>query len=161
MLIRRARAEETAAVGELTLAAYVADGLLGPQDWYARQLQAADRRAAEAELYVATAAEDRTLLGTVTFCEPRSPWAELAVDGEAEFRMLAVARGRGVGAALAEHCIGRAVESGGRALVLSSHPDMHAAHRLYARLGFRRTPERDWQPGPTVTLWAYRLELTA
>ncbi|MFG7942814.1 hypothetical protein Q8723_13155, partial [Streptomyces cacaoi] len=23
---------------------------------------------------------------------------------------------------------------------------MHAAHRLYERLGFVRTPERDWQP---------------
>ena len=34
------------------------------------------------------------------------------------------------------------------------------AHRLYARLGFVRIPERDWSPFPGVDLWALRLPLT-
>jgi hypothetical protein len=34
------------------------------------------------------------------------------------------------------------------------------AQRLYARLGFRRTPELDWKPVPSVELLAYRLDLT-
>ena len=33
------------------------------------------------------------------------------------------------------------------------------AHRLYARLGFVRTPERDWTPMPGVNLLALRLDL--
>jgi len=37
---------------------------------------------------------------------------------------------------------------------------MHAGHRLYERLGFHHTPERDWQPRADVHLTTYRLELT-
>jgi ribosomal protein S18 acetylase RimI-like enzyme len=36
---------------------------------------------------------------------------------------------------------------------------MHAAHRLYERLGFTRVPERDWSPVPGVQLVAYALPL--
>jgi hypothetical protein len=32
---------------------------------------------------------------------------------------------------------------------------MHVAHRLYARLGFGRLPERDWEPVPGITLLAF------
>lgn len=36
---------------------------------------------------------------------------------------------------------------------------MHAAHRIYQRLGFLRTPERDWQAEPGVELLTYALAL--
>jgi hypothetical protein len=36
---------------------------------------------------------------------------------------------------------------------------MAAAHRLYARLGFVRVPERDWEPVPGVQLLGFRLDL--
>jgi hypothetical protein len=37
---------------------------------------------------------------------------------------------------------------------------MYAAHRIYDRLGFVRTPERDWEPVPgLVSLLTYALEL--
>ena len=44
--------------------------------------------------------------------------------------------GEGIGEALTRHVIGRAREQGLRSVVLSSSTTMHAAHRLYERLGF-------------------------
>jgi ribosomal protein S18 acetylase RimI-like enzyme len=163
VILRRAQPEEFAAVGELTVAAYVADGFLDNDDDYAVELRAANHRAAEAELVVAVDPASHELLGTVTFCLSGSQSAEVSQSGEAEFRMLAVApeaRGRGIGHALARWCVDRAREQGCSALVLSSLDRMHAAHRLYERMGFSRLPERDWTPTPDITLIAYRLDLT-
>ena len=162
MILRRAQPEEFAAVGELTLAAYVADGFLDEDDDYAAELLGAAHRAAEAELIVAVDPTSHELLGTVTFCLNGSHYAEISRAGEAEFRMLAVApaaRGRGIGHALARWCVDRAREQGCTAVVLSSLDRMHTAHRLYERMGFRRLPERDWTPTPDITLIAYRLDL--
>jgi hypothetical protein len=39
---------------------------------------------------------------------------------------------------------------------------MHSAHRIYERLGFVRTPERDWNPVPyldDIFLLTYALTL--
>ncbi|MFL6124728.1 GNAT family N-acetyltransferase [Actinophytocola sp.] len=159
--IRPAREEELPAVGELTYEAYRADGhLAGREDGsYAGQLKDARRRYREAELLVAT---DGALLGTVTVAHPGSAWREIGRDDELEFRMLAVApaaRGRGVGEALTRHVLDEAVRHGFAAVVLSSSEAMHAAHRLYERLGFRRTPDLDWSPEPAVSLITYRLDL--
>lgn len=162
MILRRAQPEELTAVGQLTLAAYVADGLLVEDDFYAAELLGAAQRAAEAELMVAVDPATHELLGTVTFCLSGSHYAEIARANEAEFRMLAVdplSRGRGVGHALARWCVDRAREQGCAALMLSSLDEMHTAHRLYERMGFRRLPERDWIPAPGVSLIAYRLDL--
>jgi GNAT superfamily N-acetyltransferase len=163
-MVRPARPEEYAAVGELTLAAYIADGYLDNDDEYAAQLLAAAHRAAEADLVVAADDDTHALLGTVTYCVNGSHYAEISRPGEAEFRMLAVrpdARGRGVGITLARWCVDRAREQGCTALVLSSLDRMTTAHRLYERLGFDRLPERDWAPAPGISLIAYRLELAA
>lgn len=159
--IRAAREEELPAVGELTYAAYLADGHLSGREHgpYAAQLKDARPRYREAELLVA---EDDTLLGTVTIAHPGSRWREIGGDDELEFRMLAVApaaRGRGVGAALTRHVLAEARRQDYRAVVLSSSKSMHAAHRLYERLGFRRTPNLDWSPEPSVPLLTYRLDL--
>ena len=160
VIVRPARPDELAAVGALTLASYVADGHLTPTDAYAGELTAADRRAGEAELMVA--ADDDALLGTVTYCLAGTPWAELALQGEAEFRMLAVAsqaRRRGVGRVLAEWCLERARDQGCTAVVLCSLPSMTGAHRLYESLGFTRVPDRDWRPRPELHLLAFALPL--
>ena len=160
ILVRPARAEELALVGELTYQAYAAEGFIGADDDYAEQLRDAARRAGEAELYVAELGGD--LAGTVTFCPEGSAWCEVAVAGEGEFRMLAVApaaRRQGVAAALASACVERARELGYRALVLCSMPAQWQAQRLYERLGFRRTPGLDWSPVAGVELLAFRLDL--
>lgn len=162
LVIRPAHDAELAAVGELTYQAYAADGFATTETGYAQQLRDAAGRAREAELYVAES-EDGALLGTVTFCPEGSAYRELARPGEGEFRMLAVApeaRGRGVGEAMVRMCVERATELGYAALVLSSMRNQPTAHRIYERVGFRRTPDLDWQPAPSVDLLAYRLDLS-
>ncbi|MDN5892950.1 MAG: GNAT family N-acetyltransferase [Nocardioides sp.] len=157
MRIRHAAGADLAEVGDLTVAAY-ASFTLGPADPYVEKLRDAATRAREAELLVSE--EDDVLLGTVTWCPPESPWREISRAGEGEFRMLAVnpaARGRGVGDALARHCIARSRAAGDLAMVISSLPEMASAHRLYERLGFERLPKRDWSPVPGVNLVVFRL----
>ncbi|MET9802320.1 GNAT family N-acetyltransferase [Streptomyces sp. NPDC006368] len=165
--IRAVRPEEHGTLGEVTAQAYLGDGLLafGDSDEYLIELRDVARRAAEAEVLVAVGQAEGTerVLGGVTFARAGRPWAELARDGEAEIRMLAVAREarrRGAGEALVRACADRArATEGCRRLVLSSQQAMHAAHRVYERLGFVRTPERDWRPIPGVTLHTYALAL--
>ncbi len=157
MRIRLAGPDDLAVVGEITVAAY-ADFTLGPGDPYLDRLRDAAARAEQAELWLAE--DDGEVLGTVTVCPTGSVWREVSRPGEGEFRMLAVApgaRGRGVGEALARFAVDRFAEQGVHAMVLSSLPTMHGAHRLYERLGFRRDPGRDWSPVPGVELLAYAL----
>ena len=81
---------------------------------------------------------------------------------EAEIRALAVAPGvqhGGVGTGLLLTALNWAELAGARRVVLSTLPQMRAAHRLYERNGFRRLPDRDWSPRPGVELLAYVLEL--
>jgi ribosomal protein S18 acetylase RimI-like enzyme len=163
VLVRPVHAAELPDVGELTLEAYAADGFVGEDDAYVDRLRDAPTRAREAEVYVAELpGRPGALAGTVTFCPQGSPWCELARPGEGEFRMLAVApdaRRRGVAAALVSVCVERSRELGYAAVVLSSMPVQQSAHRLYERLGFRRTPGLDWSPHADVDLLAFRRDL--
>ncbi|MEU6813464.1 GNAT family N-acetyltransferase [Streptomyces sp. NPDC046860] len=166
LIIRAAEPAEYAALGEITARAYLEDGLLdfGESDPYLRELRDVARRAAAAQILVAE--RGGVLLGGVTFVPSGGPMADIAGPGEAEMRMLAVAhagRGQGAGEALVRACAerARAVE-GCRSLVLSTQPAMHTAHRIYERLGFRRTPDRDWNPLPDLwdlALLTYELTL--
>jgi ribosomal protein S18 acetylase RimI-like enzyme len=160
LTVRLAAPAEHEAVGRLTLHAYVASGILTEDDFYAEHLADVAGRAQDAEVYVADL--DGVVVGTVTFCPEGSALRELAGPGEGEFRMLAVspsARRQGVAEALVREVIARSRELGCRAVVLSSQPVQADAHRLYARLGFRRTPEKDWFPVPGVDLLGFRLPL--
>jgi len=71
----------------------------------------------------------------------------------------ATARGRGVGTALAAACIARAREDGRAAIFLHSLAYMRAAQAIYARLGFIRRPDRDWEPVPGIRLLGFSLAL--
>lgn len=166
LLIRPAAPEEYESLGEITAQAYPGDGLLdfGESDGYLVELRDVGKRAAAGEVLVAVA--DDRLLGGVTFVPAGGPMSDIAREGEAEIRMLAVAgeaRGRGAGEALVRACVerARAVEGCVR-VVLSTQHTMRAAHRIYGRLGFVRTPERDWKPMPDlvdISLLTYELTL--
>ncbi|WP_437047403.1 GNAT family N-acetyltransferase [Streptomyces sp. enrichment culture] len=166
IVIRKAAPADYAPLGEITARAYLRDGLLdfGESDAYLAALRDVAGRAAAAE--VLAAVEGERVVGGVTFVPSGGPMADIARPGEAEIRMPAVAhaaRGRGAGEALVRACVerARAVEGCVR-VVLSTQPAMRTAHRLYERLGFVRTPERDWNPLPEVdgiTLLTYALAL--
>ncbi len=160
LTVRRPREAELDAVGRITVEAYRDDGLIDAGDDYLTELADAARRHREAEVWVAVDGEE--VLGSVTFCRPGTPFAELARDNEGEFRMLAVAsaaRRRGVAEALVARCIDRSRELGHDAVVICSMREMSTAHRLYERLGFRRLPERDWSPVPGIELLGFILPL--
>src|SRR3954470_12578474 len=126
MHLRRARPEDYGAISAVTLEAYRPQ-LSESSAAYAEVLGNAEARDLEAELWVAVGPDDQEVLGTVTLCRDGSPWREIAATDEGEFRMLAVApkaQGRGVGEALARHCVDRFREQGSTGVVLSSTPGM-------------------------------------
>jgi ribosomal protein S18 acetylase RimI-like enzyme len=158
--VRIAEPADFPAIAVLTVAAYRADGQLEGEHGYADELADVASRAADGEVLVAVDAG--SVLGAVTLVRPGSAYAEQAVDGEYEFRMLAVdpsATRRGVGEALVRACIERARTAGAEAVVIRTRDFAEKAQRLYLRLGFVRTPERDWIPYPGVCLLALRLPL--
>ena len=165
VVVRKARPEEHAAVGELTVAAYAADGYFEDvsMDGYAEELAAAEDRAKDSDVLVAVD-DSGTLLGTVTVIRPESRGAELVREGELEIRMLAVspnARGRGVGTALTQAVLRMAADEGCARVVLCSVADRVKVHALYERQGFRRIPERDWRPEPNLLLLGFAAEIAS
>lgn len=145
-------------MAELTARVYLGEGYGDEQ--YEPQLRAVGSRAETATVLVAEA--DDRLLGTVTVATRGGHWAEQAVPGEAVIRMLVVspeARGSGAGAALVQACLDAARADGCTLVRLSSQESMTAAHRLYERAGFVRTPSLDWSPVPGLQLRTYALPL--
>ncbi|PKQ25398.1 MAG: GNAT family N-acetyltransferase [Actinobacteria bacterium HGW-Actinobacteria-4] len=149
-----------AEVGELTALAYLADGLVDAAHPYVPMLRNAKARAEHADLLMMADGEsgDGPVVGTLTVVPPGSPFVELATDGEFELRMLAVSpieRGRGIGGKLTRAGMEMAAQRGAKRIVLSTMDTMHAAHRLYERLGFERREDLDWvvldNPDGTVT----------
>ncbi|MGY5882849.1 GNAT family N-acetyltransferase [Modestobacter lacusdianchii] len=146
-------------IAELTVGVYTAEDLVSPG--YVPQLADVAGRAERADLLVARDA-DGQIVGSVALVLEGDFGEVTESPDEAAFRMLAVdraARGRGVGEALVRACLDRARAAGRHRMVLSTGDRMHAAHRLYERLGFTRLPERDWTPVPGIDLWVYALDL--
>ena len=90
LLIRLAEPADFEALGALTVAAYVDDGFVQAEDSYVAHLRDCERRAREAQLWVAVSESEDQVLGTVTYCPIGSPWRELGTPADGEFRMLAV-----------------------------------------------------------------------
>jgi ribosomal protein S18 acetylase RimI-like enzyme len=159
--VRGAVPDDYAAIGRLSVAAYLADGQLASESGYEHVLNDVAGRADGGEILVAVDGAGE-VLGAVLFVLPGSRFAELCDPDEAEFRMLAVdpaAQGRGVGGLLAQACLARAMQAGARGVRISVRDFAEPAQRLYARLGFERTPDRDWSPLPGVGLLALRHDL--
>ncbi len=138
-----------AEIGEITALAYLADGLIDAAHPYTKTLRDAQARARDAILLAMVDGEggEGAVVGTLTVVAPGTPFAELAQGEDYELRMLAVSpieRGRGIGEKLTLAGMDMAVQAGAKQVVLSTMESMHAAHRLYERLGFRRREDLDW-----------------
>lgn len=158
LTVRPVEPSEHAAVGELTARTYLAEGY--GDEGYAATLRDVAARAAQA--HVLAALLDGVLVGSVAVATRGGEFAEQAAPGEAVIRMLVTlpsARGSGAGTALVRSCLDLARADGCSLVRLSTQPTMTAAHRIYERLGFVRTPERDWTPVPGVDLLTYELPL--
>ena len=164
-VVRDARPEERAAVRELMLRAYAEyETIMDPTSW--AELDHAVRSALDANVpsECIVAVDGATPIGTATLYP-----AHVDAYGDAtrvedcpEVRLVAVApeaRGRGVARALMEECIRRARASGATALGLHTSRSLRAAMALYARMGFERWPESDFQPPGTELIEGYRLRL--
>lgn len=176
MLIRDARPEELPAIGELRVSAYVSGGFLSPDSGYAPRLRALGAHSGGSVLVAVAAggepapagaagpgASTAAIVGTIMLVSWPDAGEVVTGPDEAEIRALAVApgtQGQGIGRALLGAALQRAARQGARALVLSTQPEMRAAHRLYERAGFTRLPDRDWSPEPGVNLMVYGLTLT-
>jgi ribosomal protein S18 acetylase RimI-like enzyme len=159
--IREALPAESAAAGDLTAAVYQNEALADPT--YIPRLRDAAARHAAPDAWQLVALDDTgRILGAAVYAVAGSDFADIATGEEAEIRMLATAeaaRGRGVGQALVMDCVRRTREQERSALVLSTKPQMVAAQRLYARLGFARTPARDWEYAPGEGLLTFRYQI--
>jgi len=168
LLIREARPHEREAIRELTLAAYTEYAAhMPPPYWEAYRLNIVATLADVAPAAQLVAARGATLVGTVLLYPPHGFTAPqggaLLALPTPEVRLLAVApaeRGRGVGAALMAECVRRARGLGSPALSLHTTDMMQAAQRLYARMGFVRAPELDFQLMTDLTIPGYRLGLS-
>ena len=163
--VRDARPEDRDAIREVTLAAYQEYAARMQTFWdaYRRNIVASVTDAGSAEQLVAE--RDGAIVGTVLLYPrrrmalPGGGWLDMPWP---EVRLLAVApaeRGRGVGAALMQECVGRVRRAGGRVLSLHTTDLMRTARRMYERMGFVRAPELDFRPTPDMAVLGFRLDL--
>lgn len=142
--VRRARPEEYAAGGALTVAAYAQyRRLLTADQWEQYRIDLADLAGRAARGTVFVALEGEALVGVVTYYhhahQPRGDWWWWPAD-YGYIRALAVdpaARGRGIGRALMLACFDEARATGATGIALNTAPVMSAATSLYETLGFR------------------------
>ena len=126
-----------------------------------------ERRLQEGE--VLTAELDARIVGTITFYrDARDEGMPVRFpDGTAGIRATAVdpaARGLGIGRAMVDACIDRAVAAGANGVGLHTATFMVAAVKIYERCGFTRAPQYDFEwseffpadPGEVEPAIAYR-----
>lgn len=163
LTIRPVRTEDYDDVRRITRRAYLEAGYFTDEAHpYVAVLSDIEHRAEHAEVWVAE--RDGVIVGSVALTFAGQRYTDIAVDGELEFRMLAVdpavQRG-GIGRAMVERIIDHARTLPGiEAVSLTSGSEMVQAHRLYESMGFSRVPERDWVvPNEDIVLWVFRLAL--
>lgn len=163
--VRDARSDERAAVRDLTLRAYAEYGtVMTPAAWAGLEQAVRSALASEERAERIVAARGGALVGSVLLYPPATD-AYGGLVGRVswpEVRLLAVApeaRGHGVGRALMDECVRRARRAGAAELGLHTSASMRAAMRMYARMGFVRAPEHDFQPAGAEMVEAYLLRL--
>lgn len=163
--IRRARADEWAAAGELTMAAYMQYAeIMAPEAWPGLHNALTTALAGLQPENHFVAEQDGALIGSVLLF-PASGGNTGSGGGRMiwpELRLLAVApaaRGQGIGQALIQACIAQARAEGAPAIGLYSSDSMRAAIAIYEQFGFTRMPTYDFQPPGAELIKAFKLEL--
>jgi len=163
--LRDARASDRATIAALTMRAYAEYArVMTPAAWAA--LEDALRRSLADDTGVSRIVAEREgrIVGSVALYDPGHA-QYTGLDSAAawpEVRLVAVdpaVRGRGVARALVLECVRRARAAGATTLGLHTSQSMHAARRLYERLGFVRDPAHDFQPPGAELVEGYRLPL--
>ena len=160
--VRQATEADFDDIRRITRDAYLSAGFIEADNPYVKELENVEDRAKNALVWVAELDGKVAASTAITFAG--QPYTDIALEGELEFRMLAVdpelQRG-GVGRALVTAVIdyARSLE-GIHTVSLTSMTPMTNAHALYKSLGFKRVPERDWYvPNEDIILWVFCLEL--
>jgi GNAT superfamily N-acetyltransferase len=163
--IRDARADDRAAIRDLTLAAYAEYAtIMAPTAWDGLRQAVLAGLEDEGAIERIVAEQDGALLGSVMlYPAAANAYGNAVVEASwPELRLLAVApeaRGQGIGTALVQECMRRARRAGASALGLHTSESLQAAIRMYERMGFVRAPEGDFQPEGTELIMAYRVTL--
>lgn len=163
LAIRPATSEDYDEIGRITVESYLAAGhFTDPEHAYLKFVREVAERHAAAEILVAERAGQ--VIGAVTLVQAGNRYADIALAGELEFRMLVVdpaAQRSGAGRALVDAVIARARELDGvHTVSLTTGAHWVAAQGLYEGMGFRRATERDWYvPNTDILLVVYTLAL--
>lgn len=161
--IRPAEARDYPHIARITVDAYLQAGHFDdPEHEYLRFVQRVAERHAATEILVAE--RDEVLIGAVTLVRAGNPYADIALAGELEIRMLVIdptAQRSGAGRKLLGAVIDRARELRDvHTVSLTTGGEWFAARRLYEAEGFVRVQERDWYvPNTQILLVVYTLEL--
>ena len=159
MLIREASVQELETIEALVKTAYEEFKVLFPEEvWQAWMANIGETVHSGAGV-VMVAEGTGKIQGVVKFY-PDAGQAAMGQwpQGGAAMRVLAVhpeSRGQGLGTLLTRACIDRARALKIPTIYLYTGTFMKTARHLYERLGFKRAPEFDRDPGPI----AYRLDL--
>lgn len=165
IIIRGARDDERSTIGELTLRAYGEYAeIMDPASWAGLSQALKDALASDAPVERIVAEDDGRIVGSaMLYAAEIDAYGSLASRTTApEIRLVAVApeaRGKGIARALVDECIRRARAYGATEVGLHTSRSMRVAMAMYAKLGFVRAPERDFQPPGAELVEGYRLRL--
>ena len=169
--IRPVNPDEFENLGALTVDAYKAlQGMPSKDDQpeYYAMLYDVEGRVSQPTIEILVAVTlDHELLGGVTFIGDmkyyHSGGTATANTDASGIRLLAVkpeARGLGVGKALMDTCIQRAMQIGRSQVILHTTKAMQIAWRMYEKMGFLRSPDLDFNQSE-LSVYGFRLRLPA
>lgn len=154
--------DDEAGVNRVALAAFEQyRELYHEWDRFAERVGAMASLAGSAEIIVARRSDE--VVGAVAYVGPGRPRAEFFQPEWSIVRMLVVApdfRGHGVGRALTNACIDRAVRDGAPIIALHTSRIMEVALAMYQRLGFRLAAEAPAIHGVPYGMYIKTLEPT-
>ncbi|HAA14551.1 MAG TPA: GNAT family N-acetyltransferase [Cytophagales bacterium] len=168
-LIRSARPEECAEIGELMVEVYSQlEGFPSPDEMpsYYNLLRNVGQWMEKPKVELLVAVLDSGVLGgAVVYFHDMKDYGSGGTATQEQnacgFRLLAVptrSRGMGIGKLLTEHCIRKGQESPAQNLVIHTTQAMQQAWGMYERLGFQRAEDLDFMQGQ-LPVFGFRLAL--